>query len=918
MLHVYDVKTEYRNDPYGIDAPHPRFSWKLSSDRRGVVQVRYRILANSDRGLLWDSGYCDSADQRIRYDGLPLNSRETVRWTVWVEAADEEGLLESAISLPAFFTMGILDRKEWIARWIEPEGAVDREARKPSPYLRKRFWVRPGLRRAVLCQTAHGLYETWINGMLGTEDKFKPGLTSYYYRIQYHMADVTDALVAGENVWAVALGDGWWRGVTGGTLKNNFGEKLHYFGQLELTYEDGTVEIIGSDETFRTSSGGLLASDLQMGDLYDARLEPDGWKKPGFDDSGWLPVHLAEVHTEAELIPSRSVPVREKERFLPDEFRDSNGARVLDFGQNIAGYVKIVFRHTEEGQKIRMVFGEDIDASGAFSQANIRQSNYPMERFQEIEYCCKGTEEESYVPLFSYFGFRYMLLEGYETSLEQGDVIAVALYSELEETGDFTCSDPLIDRLVRNSRWSQKGNFLDVAVDCPTREKNAWTGDNQIYARTAADFMNVYPFYEKWLQDMTLEQYESGKIGITFPSTSSPHDPNELAHLQKTDPLAALAGPLGEGSIGEDCAGWGDAAAWLPYILYLCYGDDQILRNQYGTAKRWADHMLRCAKEPNPLYEDAPQYHTYTDGEPDAEYIYDTRMHFGEWQEPIEKKTTGDSIGETFQRWIREGKPLVATAYMCRSCENVAAMAEVLGKYEDADYYAKKAARIRTVYETYLIEEDGTIEPGHQAAYVRALAFGLCSGNKKEQVRKQLIREIETNNYKLNTGFLSTPFLLPVLVEMGEAETAYRLLQNTEVPGWLHPVLLGATTIPESWNAYDVHDSSYNHYSYGAVCEFLFSHAAGIDPLWGSPGYRVFKLEPIPGGTLTYVNASYESPYGTIRSNWSIKDDVFSYECEVPVGTTAYLYLPDGEEHRLGSGTYEFHIEYPSGEKNDE
>lgn len=911
-MKIYDLKTEYRTNPRGLDAAHPRFSWKIESEARGARQVKYRIMARSARGLLWDTGMRQSGETlRVRYEGERLQSREEVTWSVYSEIVDEQENREYAISDPASFSMGLLDPSDWKGRWIEPEGTVDPEERKPSPYLRKTFVVKKGLVKASLYETAHGLYETWINGRQATEDKFKPGLTSYYFRIQYHVSDVTNLLVPGEkNVWSAALGDGWWRGVTGGTLKNNFGTKLHYLGQLELTYKDGSREIVPTDDSFLTSTGGLLASDLQMGDHYDARLEPEGWKTAGFDDSSWVPVHYTSEHTDAELIPSRGVPVREKEEFSPKIIRDASGNTILDFQQNIAGYVKAVFHNTVPGQKIRMAFGEDIDAEGNFSQKNIKQANYPMEEFQEIRYVCRGGAEEAYCPLFSYFGFRYVLIEGYENP-DSSEFIAAALYSDMEETGEFHCSNPLINQLVENSRWSQKGNFLDVAVDCPTREKNAWTGDNQIYVRTATDFMNVYPFYEKWLQDQALEQYVSGKVGITFPSTSSPHDPETLKKLQKNNPMAALAGPSGNGNIGEDCVGWGDSAAYIPYILYLCYGDIQILKNQYPTAKKLADYMLHCAKEKNPLYENLPQYHHKTDGERDADYIYDTRMHYGEWQEPIPQEPTGETLPEIFKRWYREGKPLVATAYLCRTCENTAKMAEALGIKKDADYYTEKAERVRNAYETYLIGDDGKIEPGHQAAYVRALAFGLCP-RKKKLVEKQLISEVEKTGYRLNTGFLSTSFLLPILADIGRPDLAFRILENTEFPGWLHPILLGATTIPEAWNAFDVHDSSYNHYAYGAVCDFLFSYVAGIRPEWNTPGYRGFQLTPIPGGSLTEASASYESQYGTILSGWTRSGKEFHYSCKIPVGTTARLTLPDGSRHHLCSGTYAFSVELKS------
>lgn len=907
MLQIYDLKTEYRKNPFGLDAKNPRFSWKLRSDKRGVLQKSYRITAWTGEELIWDSGKVFSAEsQRIRYEGKPLTSRQTVNWRVQVKAIDEQNLLETAESESAGFTMGLLEVTDWQCQWIEPEDVVNHEERKPAPYLRRAFTVKQGLRRAVIYQTAHGLYEFWINGKEGTDEKFKPGLTSYYYRIQFQMYDISNLIHTGENVWSVILGDGWWRGVTGGTVKNNFGYKLHYFGQIELTYEDGSTEIISTDELFKTSTGGLIASDMLMGDIYDATKEPAGWKLPGFDDCQWKNVHCTTEHSDAQLIASCSVPVREKEIFDANVFRDSEGRLVLDFKQNIAGYVRMKLRGIEKGQKIHLVHGEDIDEKGRFSVANINKCVIPVDAFQEVTYLCSEEEIEEYCPLFSIFGFRYVLVEGYEGEIRPGDFTAIAVYSDMEETGDFTCSHSLINKLVENSRWSQKGNFMDVAVDCPTRERNSWTGDNQIYVRTAIDFMNVYPFYEKWLQDQAIEQYASGKVGITFPSTSSIHNPEGLAKVQKENPMSALAGPTGDGNIGEDCAGWGDAAVWIPYMIYLCYGDKQILRNQYETAKKWVDYMLTCAKTPNELYKDMPQYQNYTDGELDADYIYDTRMHYGEWLEPIPQEKKEESIAEVFMRWIKEGKPKVATAYMSRSTENIAHMAKILGKEEDAEKYSKIANRIRWTYDKYLIDEDGSIEPGHQASYVRALIMNLCSEEKKDKVAGQLIKEIEENNYHLNTGFLSTPFLLPVLVDIGRVDLAFRLLEQTENPSWLHPIILGSTTIPESWNSFNIHDGSYNHYSYGAVCDFLFSYVGGIRPNFEIPGYEEFELRPLVGGTLAYAKVTYESLYGTIISEWKKTEKNIQYHCTIPVNTRAILILPDGKRHHLGSGEYKF------------
>ena len=957
-MKLYDMTTEYLHNPLGIDAKKPRFAWKIKADGyRNVRQKSYRIVVRdvdqTDR-ILWDSGAVLSDQSvRVRYEGETLKSRERLLWTVEVVCTGEPSMAEkplqefSVLSESAFFEMGLLSPSDWQAKWIDPETEADRTVKKPVPYLRRRFSVKPGLLRARIYASAHGLYEQWINGKPVTEDKFKPGLTSYYFRIQYQAYDITKLLKTGENTLSAALGDGWWRG---SVVKNNFGYRLAYLGQIELFYEDGSREIIGSDEQFVTKTGGLLSSDMVDGDVFDARIERalGEWKQADYDDSAWQPVHPAEEYIEAELIASRSGPVREKEHFEGRPFTDPSGKLVIDFGQNIAGYVRMKFRNTFPGQRIHLQHGEALDRSGCFSVDNVNGPDDPLhkELFQEVTYICRGDAIEEYCPVFSVFGFRYVLVEGCDMDrIRPGDFTAVAVYSDMEETGDFTCSNHLLNQLVKNARWSQKGNFLDVAVDCPTRERNAWTGDSQVYSRTASDFMNVYPFFEKWLQDQAIEQYESGKLGITFPSTSSIHNPTELVFEQARNPQAALAGPKGNGNIGEDCAGWGDSAVWNPYMMYLCYGDPQILENQYECAKKWTDYMLQCAKEHNKFYEPEPQYHTCTNDELDAEYIYDTRMHYGEWSEPMpmtldprilqalqkamaedakkngvkdlsklppeeaeseKKRLTALRQSVIYPMMAKLGKPLVATAYMKRSCDNISHMAEILGKQEDAEKYAKLSKRIRSVYSRYLVGEDGVIEPGHQAAYVRAIAFDLVEENKLPFVKNQLMKEVKENGFRLNTGFLSTPFLLSVLCDIGETEAAYRILESTESPGWLRSILFGATTIPESWDGFEKFRASLNHYSFGAVCNFLFEYTAGIRPTFNDPGYHRILLTPVPGGTLTEAEAEQESLYGTIRSGWRIEKDIFHYSCEIPANTEAVLMLPDGTKRILGSGNYDY------------
>ena len=772
-----------------------------------------------------------------------------------------------------------------MAHWIcHPD---DNRETRLVPLFRRTFCVQNVIKNAALRLSAHGIYEAELNGRPVTENRFMPGLTSYYHRIQMQEYDVTVLLQKGENELRVTVGDGWWR------WNNNFGYTLSLWAELTLQYTDGSEETLTTDENWEVGLGPVVRTDLQKGEVYDARIKPNGWQKAA----------LCTEHTEGELIENQSVPVREKERFPGRPMRDTAGKLVIDFGQNLAGYVRMTLRHTKAGQVVHLKHGEGLDKDGCFSTANCDGGRT---EFQEVTYLCKGAEAEEYTPHFAVFGFRYALVEGIES--ENADFEAIAVYSDMEETGDFKCSDALINKLVENARWSQKGNFLDVPVDCPTRERNAWTGDAMIYCRTAAYFMDVRQFFKKWLVDQTIEQYSSGKVGITFPSTSSVHNQEELKAVQTKNPAMALAGPTGEGNIGEDSVGWGDSAVWIPYQMYLMYGDAEFLKEHYGTAKKWVEFSLRCMKEQNAMYAEKPWY-----ANGDGDFIYDTRFHYGEWNEPlppapevIELFAKGGTAADYVTHMAKYGKPEVATAYTKRSCDNLSHMARILGKDEDAEHYAALSEKIKAAYDKYLIGDDGEIQKGHQAAYIRALALDMVGEAKKPLVIAQLKRELEAADYHLNTGFLSTVYLLSTLCDNGLANEAFRILEQTTAPSWLHPITLGATTMLENWDSMDVFRDSFNHYSFGAVCQFLFEYVAGIRPTFRAPGFREFDLCPVIGGSLTWAEGSYHTQFGTIESRWEREDKRFLYRCTVPEGTTAHLTLPDGTAMALSAGNYRF------------
>ncbi|MED4954806.1 family 78 glycoside hydrolase catalytic domain [Paenibacillus macerans] len=916
MLSTYGLRTEHLINPLGLDNKSPRISWKIKSEARNVIQSAYQVQASASETfdpILWDSGKVAGRSQRVVYSGSELKSAVRIFWRVKIW--DNDGN-ESAFSEPAFFEMGLLNAADWKAKWIEPEGEVDPDVYKPAPYIRKEFNVRSGLVSARAYMTARGLYKFYVNGKEGTDHLFTPGFTSYYARLQYQVYDVTSLLNEGANAWGILLSDGWWRGSTGVLgLKNNFGYKVAFLGQLVLTYDDGSQEIIASDGSFTTSSGPLLKSDLKAGEVYDARIDFEGWNTAGFNDADWTAVHVKDYGTD-HLVAS-SLPVRTREKFTPRIIETPNGETVLDFGQNIAGWVEMKLQG-DAGTEVILVHGETLDKNGNFTLSNLEHAG-PVNDFQEIHYILAGQEEEIYRPYFAIFGFRYVLLKNVPDKPKADQFTAFAIYSDMEESGDFTCSNPLINQLVSNSRWSMKSNFMEIPTDCPTRERAGWTGDAQLFSRTAADFMNVYAFYEKWLADLAAEQFPSGAVGSTVPNVLGLHSMDEYERVERNsdNQMMALFASTKPGDPGyfDGSSGWGDAAVIAPWTMYLCYGDKSILDRQYDSAKAWVDYMKACAEDRNENCTDAAYYHNDTDGELDANFVWDTKFHWGEWLE-ADKSHSNEQIGAEFQARAVTGDPLTATAYYGYSTRLLSQMAAILGKQEDAERYSKLYEKIKRVYNKYFIRENGLLQEGRQAPHVRALAFDLVNEDRKQAIADRLAELVIAQDYHLNTGFLSTPFILHVLAEHGYPEVAYRLLEQDTCPSWLYAVTQGATTIWESWNGISPEGElaySLNHYSYGAVCNFLFAGVAGIRPVPEQPGYEHFIIKPWIGGTLTHASATYESPYGKIESGWRKTDDGVDYRFVVPANTTATVMI-EGSKEEVKRLSVDFeHVSYKDG-----
>lgn len=847
---AYELRTEYLHDPVGIDALSPRFFWKCKD---GVRQTAYQIICKRGNETVWNSGkVLSDAMTHIPYGGLPLKSRDLITWAVklWDENGEGGGIAD------ARFEMGLLRKTDWKAKWITGDYPVHKENRYPVDCFRK-VVTAGDVVKARLYAAACGVYEGRLNGQRIGNFIMAPGYTDYRKRIQYQTYNVTSLLRRGGNELTFQLADGWYRGSCGAWgLKNQYGTETKLLVQLELTDRNGKVTTICSDGSWQWSSDGPIRfADNKDGEIVDAR------RSASF--SGHAKV------TSCNVVPtaSNNVPVTEHETFQGEKIVTPSGKTVVKFPQNIAGYAAFRIR-ARAGQRIFLRFGEMLDKNGEFTQKNIQCSNKKTTSpLQQVEYICRDGLNE-YKTTFAVFGFQYILVET-NAPWRPEDFTAIAVYSDMKQTGFFESSNPLLDQFVKNTVWSAKSNFLDIPTDCPTRERHGWAGDAQIFSQSASYLVDFAPFAAKYLQDMYDWQRSDGC----------------LPHIVPDGGAEAYMNPM-NGSVG-----WADAGVLIPWVLWKMYGDKTLLEKRYEGMKKYASFMqARCGKKallakPLKLKGEA------------LRYAVNCGQSYGEWAEPAE-------IHKTHWTEISFPHPEESTAYTCFIMERMASIAAVLGKDQDAKDYRDFAEKVRRSYQALSRLEEFTLETKRQARLVRPLYMKLLDKEQENLAKKQLLKDLDDFGWRLGTGFLSTPFILYVLSEINIAY-AYRLLENEEVPGWLAMPKAGATTIWESWEAAasdGIAIDSRNHYSKGAVCEWLFAEMCGIQP----NGENRFAIAPHPGGSFTYARAKYDSLYGTVESGWEQAENSTVYRIRIPVNCTAEVRLPGGTKKTVGAGEYVF------------
>lgn len=921
-ISVNKLRTEYLENPLGIDVRKPCLSWQIASEGRSVLQRAYQVqaartLIDLDAGKwLWDSGKTASdISTSIKYDGPEGQSTQRVYWRVKVWDQQDR---PSEWSDPAWWEVGLLGEKDWKASWIEVGWDEDPKAFKPCPFFRRGFKLDKVVRSARLYITSHGLYEAWVNGKRVGDQVFTPGYTPYDKMLQYQVYDVKSMLKKGENALGAILGDGWYRGkVYMYNNRNVYGTRLGLLVLLKIETDDGQ-ELVVSDPEWKSATGPILKSDMRDGEIYDSRLEMPGWCSPGFDDSAWKPVRVA-AHNRSHLVASMGVPVRRKETFHPTIIKTPKGETVLDFGQNLAGVVHFSVSGPR-GTTVRLRHGEALDKDGNFTMANLFSPQpIKMPFFQEVHFTLKGEGEEEYEPHFTVHGFRYALLEGYPGEPKPEDFYSVAIYSDMPPTGTFECSAPLITQLHHNTEWSMKSNFLDLPTDCPQRERAGWTGDAQIFTPSACFLMDTRTFLRKWLTELRHEQRPNGFLGNFVP-----------------DPYRLVTGKIDNDRLTAGSSGWGDVAVLMPWALYQAYGDTAILEDQYESMKAWVEYVRRRARKMNWTKVFDPRIWFSRSYRQRQQYIWDTGYQWGEWLEPGNGNTFTIGLGMVWR--LLFSTAYVASAYYAHSAHILAKTAEVLGKQEDAHKYHTLADQVKAAYATEIIGKDGKIKPDKQASYVRVLAFDLAPAELRPAIMEHLVRLIRAAGTHIGTGFLSTVHLCHVLAENERLDLAYELLNQKTIPSWLYAVTRGATTIWETWEGIKEDGTpwlSLNHYSPGAVVDFLHCKVAGIAP--AEPGYRRIAFHPMPGGGLTSAKATYESVHGLIVSDWEIADGRMHMAMTIPANTHAIVTLPgavlaqveesgiplaqadgvadpiqDGANVRFETGSGSYHFAYPA------
>lgn len=826
----------------GVGTPAPRLSWQVPSARPGWTQTGYELEVDRDGEVSVDAVGSDE-QVGVPWPGAPLASRgrATVRVRVRGTTDGSDGVdgseAWSGWSEPVVAEAGLLEPSDWQARFVTP---VD-DDRSAAPVLVGRVEVPDGVVSARLRASAHGLYVVHLDGVRVGDEQLAPGWTAYDDRLRYRTHDVTDLLRPGTTVVEVVLGNGWYRGRLGFLGQTGlYGDRLALLLQLELTTADGRLLVHGTDGTWQVRRSHVLADDLYDGQTTDLRLPMLG------DPYG--------PHGRVEVLDDEAAPLRRLVAPEGPEVRvtqvvpavavttSPSGSTLVDFGQNLVGWVRLCARGTEAGQEVVVRHAEVLE-DGELGVRPLRTAR------ATDRWTCAGAEVEDLEPSLTFHGFRYAEVTGV-ADLRAEDVEAVVVGSDLERTGWFSSSEPMLDRFHENVVWGMRGNFVDVPTDCPQRdERLGWTGDIQVFCPTASFLFDCAGFLSSWLGDLSADQQDDGSVPYVVPD------------------VIRSAGPA--------AAAWSDAATVVPSVLHERFADVEVLRRQLPSMQAWVDRVTSLAG---------------------ADGVWAGGFQFGDWLDPTAPPEAPFAA--------KADPDVIAQAYYVRSAQLLARAARTVGERDLAERYDGVAASALRAFQEAFVTPSGRVLSDSATTYALALCWDLLPDERaRTGAADRLADLVRSSGFRISTGFVGTPLVTDALTDAGHADLAYRLLLQQGCPSWLYSVAMGATTVWERWDSMLPDGSinpgemtSFNHYALGAVADWLHRRVAGLAP--AAPGYRRISVRPVPHRSLTRAEARHMTPYGEASVGWRREDGTLVLRVVVPVGATAQIDLPG-----LGDGT---------------
>ncbi len=881
--------------PLGLDDKTPVFHvlWAEETERmpgdgidgESALAAGFHVKVTDGEGrILWDRNQLPLDQPYIYYHGRELAAKSTYLVDITLEDENENRVGDTA---SAVFETGFMGTP-WQARWVEPdqEDAIEEKELsffemvtfvddgsgpsrlKPCQEVLKTFSCNGNIRQARVYATAHGVYDLYINGQRVSDRRLAPETSCYEENLYYQTYDVGRYLISGENTVSAILADGWWIGRLGMAGDScNYGRRLGFLMEMDILYEDGKKTQVVSDHTMVSRPSFIRYSDLFIGEKWDMTYDSGNTWTPCTELKGGVghvagqplaPVQVTHTLTDPEIICTPA------------------GELVLDFGQVMAGVVRMEIE-ARQGDVMVLEHSEVLDEHGNF-KCNILGRNKDQ---KDICICREG--RQVFEPRFTYHGFRYVRVTGIQKE-QILDAQALVVGTPLRSIGEFSCSDQRLNQLQHNIRWSQISNMCSVPTDCPQREKLGWTGDINVYSPTGCFNYDLKNFLESWLKNVRIAQEENGEIPVVVPN---------FVHQDRTQRMM---------SGSNSSSVWGDACVLVPWYLYQAYGDVHVLEENFHMMEKWMDYIKNaCAIKPE-------NYDSLSPEEKERNpYLWNKTYHFGDWLIPsLRAKPDGVALGTQLTAGV------VGSAYYAFVIRHFIQICHVLGHAETAARYEELLPKVKDAVAKTYVAEDGTVNQcGLQGLYVMILACGIVDGELEKKVVDKLVSLIRENDYCLDTGFSSVSYLLYVLYDHGYKDVAYRLLFQTKGPSWLYMVDKGATTIWENWLAITPEgiptDSSYNHYAFGCVGDFIYRHMGGISMM--EPGYRKILFAPDPDCGLTWARCSLKTPYGTAWCRWEKKrqSDGYQVELHVPEGASGVFTWP-GIKKTLTGGTYRFQL----------